>query len=74
MTAKKPGMTIELGDELGHFMEPGERLGRIVGIRKDDCKPIEQFIYRQYKPGDRLGIPTGEHRTTWMCIAYDGPR
>jgi hypothetical protein len=71
---KKPGMAIELGDEIGHPMEPGKRCGRIVGIRKDGCRPIERFIYRKYKPDDRLGIPTGEYRTTWLCAPYEGPR
>ena len=70
--AKKAGMEIELGDEIGHPMEPGDRLGRIVGIRKDDCRPIERFIYRRYEPDDRLGIPTGEYRTTWLLVAYAG--
>lgn len=70
---KKPGMVIELGDELGHPMEPGDRYGRVVGIRKDDCKPIEQIIIRKYEPGDRLGIPTGEYRTSWLIVAYEGP-
>lgn len=71
---KEPGMAIELGDELGHPMEPCDRYGRVVGIRKDDCRPIEKIIYRRYEPGDRLGIPTGEHRSTCMCVAYEGPR
>jgi hypothetical protein len=70
---KKPGMAIELGDEIGHPMEPHKRHGRIVGIRNDDCPAIEQFIYRLYQPGDRLGIPTGGYQTSWLIVAYEGP-
>jgi hypothetical protein len=62
---------IRLGDELGYTQEPSQLYGRVVGIRKDDCPPMERFIFRRYTAGDRLGVPTGEHRTGWLLTRWD---
>lgn len=68
---KRKGDTVELGDTVGHPTEPYERFGRVVGIRKDNCKSIEQFVVRMFKPDDSW-FPTGEYRTTWFLVAYTG--
>lgn len=69
---KKPGDVIQLGDTVGHPMEPYRRLGRIVGIRKDNCKPIEQVITRMFKKGDGW-FPTGELRTSFLVVPLMEP-
>jgi hypothetical protein len=62
---------IRLGDELGYTQEPGWLYARVVGIRKDDCPPMKRIIFRRYAPGDRLGVPTGEHRTGWLVTRWE---
>lgn len=68
--ARKPGDTARLGDILGHPMEPDLRWARIVGFRKDDCKPIESVIVRLFV-NEREHWPTGEYRTTWMLVPWE---
>lgn len=62
MPKKRPGDRIELGDTLGHPMEPYRRWARLVAYRKH-ARPIEQFVIRLYRDGDGRW-PTGEYRTT----------
>jgi hypothetical protein len=54
---------IRLGATLGFTIEPGQRWGRLVGIRKDDVPEIERYIVREFRDGDR-DWPTGGYRTT----------
>jgi hypothetical protein len=67
---KRAGDTPALGDILGHPQEPYERWARIVGFRKDDCKPIHQVIIRLFaNPNERW--PSGEYRTTGFLIPWE---
>lgn len=66
----RPGDPVQLGDELGHPMEPGKLHARVVGI----LHKRDRIVIRQYRTDDRIGIPTGDHRITWMAVAYEGLR
>lgn len=66
---KKPGDRAELGDILGHPQEPDVRWARIVGFRKDDCRPMDRYIIRLFaNPDERW--PTGEYRATWLLVPW----
>jgi hypothetical protein len=67
---KKPGDTVALGDILGHPMEPHRRYARVVAIRKDDCRPIEQVIFRTFRSEDEKW-PTGEFRSSVFICAWE---
>lgn len=69
-TASAVDNRVRIGDTLGHPMEHDVRFARVVGFRKDDCKPIERVIIRMYRDGDAL-YPTGEYRTTWLCVRWE---
>lgn len=70
-TCKAPGDVAELGDILGHPMEPYARWARIVGFRKDDCPAMERIIIRLFaNPDERW--PSGEYRTTPWIVAWEG--
>ena len=66
---KKPGDVIELGDHVGHPMEPYRRWARVVAIRKDDCKQKHRVILRRFKEGDTT-FPTGDYVTTALVVPY----
>jgi hypothetical protein len=69
--SKRPGSTIELGDTLGHPNEPDVRYARLVGIRKDECRPLEWYVFHCYRDGDGRW-PTGEYRTSWLIQPWRG--
>lgn len=56
-TPKREGSPVEVGDVLGHGIEPWLRTGRIVGQTKDGV-PGMRWIVRAYRPGDGRW-PTG---------------
>lgn len=66
-----PGDRVKLGDTLGHPMEPYRRFGRVVAIRKDNCKAIERVVFRCFKDGDGAW-PTGEYRSSAFICAWEG--
>lgn len=71
---KSAGDRAELGDTLGHPMEPYIRWARLVGIRKVERDTKQQwgrFIVRMFKDGDGW-YPTGEYRQTNWLVAW-GP-
>lgn len=63
MSHSASGQPVELGVCLGFAIEPDERWGRLVGIRRDQCPPIQRYIVREYAPGDGE-FPTGGYSTT----------
>lgn len=73
---KRVGDPIEIGDTLGVGIEPHELWGRLVAIRKDDCRELERYIIREFTDEDKaLGrpYPTGGYRTTahvWLQPHY----
>jgi hypothetical protein len=68
---KRPGDPVALGDIVGHPMEPFERWGRVVGIRKDDCKPIHRTIIRLFVNAQERW-PSGEYLTSAFLVAWEG--
>jgi hypothetical protein len=70
---KQPGDSIALGDILGHPLEPDERWARVIGIRKDDCRPIESVIIRLFVDRHER-FPSGGYRTTWLAVPWEGAR
>jgi len=67
---KQEGDEVQLGDTLS-LNDTGQRWGRVVGLRKDDCRAMERIIVRTFRDGDGW-FPTGHYRTTWLAIAYRG--
>lgn len=74
VTHSSPGQLVELGVCLAYAIEPGERWGRLVGIRKDECPAIARYIVREYVPGDGA-FPTGGYSTTsyLFLVAHEAP-
>lgn len=74
MSHSAQGQPVELGVCLGFAIEPDERWGRLVGIRRDECRPIQRYIVREYAPGDGE-FPTGGYSTTSQVylIAHEAP-
>ena len=64
-----PGDALQLGDLVGHPMEPSDLYARVVGLRKDKCTPMERVIMRVFQPGDTT-FPTGEYRTSWLVVPW----
>lgn len=58
-----PGAHIQLGVCIGHTIEWGDRVGRLVGIRHNPDHEIHRFVVRKYAPGDGE-FPTGGYFTT----------
>lgn len=69
-TRKYPGDVVELGDTLGHPLEPYRRYGRVVAIRKDDCRANQRVVFRCFTPTDDQW-PTGEYRTSAFICAWE---
>jgi hypothetical protein len=64
---------LALGCTLAFTIEPDERWGRLVGIRKGaDVPPIRRLIVREFRDGDGAW-PTGGYRTVAPVFAlpYD---
>ena len=66
----KAGDSPRLGDTVPHPQEPAMRLGRIVGVCKDDEK-VQRYWIRKFHKEDGW-FPTGEWVRTWMVIAWMG--
>lgn len=69
MSHAKVGDEVRLGTCIGKGQEPGERWGRLVGIRKGDVREMSRYIIREYEPGDGA-FPTGGYRTTWLLVPH----
>lgn len=73
--SKQPGDPIQIGDLLGHPMEPWDREGRVTGFIKKVCREdgsIETLdhpyiIFRKFAD-DSEPFPTGEYRRTRLCV------
>lgn len=59
----KAGDPVRLGTCIGFGMEPGYRMGRLVGIVHNPQREIERYVMREFAPGDGW-YPTGGYRTT----------
>lgn len=68
---KRVGDIPELGDILGYGQDADKRYARLVGIRKDNCRAMERFIFRLFQRGDKE-FPTGEYKTSWLIVPWSG--
>ena len=59
----KSGDLVRLGVEIGHALDPTMLFGRLVAIQHHVEREIHKYVLREYRDGDRLGIPTGGYRT-----------